>query len=85
MTVPKGEREYHGGSLGDEKILEDDECPLAISVQHAPEKGNFFFLFFFFSAKSSSFLVILTEKSICLYIDLLQYFIILYTLLKFQP
>lgn len=40
VTVPKGDREYHGGSLGDEKILDDDDCPLAIQIQHAPERGN---------------------------------------------
>lgn len=40
MTVPKGDREYHGGSLGDEKILDDDDCPLAIQIQHAPERGK---------------------------------------------
>lgn len=40
MTVPKGDREYHGGSLGDEKILDDDECPLAIQLQHVTERGK---------------------------------------------
>lgn len=43
VTVPKGEREYHGGSLGDEKILDDDECPLAILLEHAPERDCLMF------------------------------------------
>ena len=34
-----GEREYHGGTIGQERPLDDSECPLAIAMQHPPSRG----------------------------------------------
>ena len=35
-----GEREYHGGTIGQERPLDDSECPLAIAMQHPPSRGT---------------------------------------------
>ena len=35
-----GEREYHGGTIGQERPLDDNECPLAIAMQHPPSRGR---------------------------------------------
>ncbi|KAL4233546.1 Mllt4p [Mactra antiquata] len=43
VLVPPGEREYHGGTIGEERIMEDDECPLAIAMQHPPSRGMLMF------------------------------------------
>ncbi|XP_053396807.1 afadin-like isoform X3 [Mercenaria mercenaria] len=40
VLVPPGEREYHGGTIGEERIMEDDECPLAIAMQHPPSRDS---------------------------------------------
>ena len=37
--MPPGEREYHGGTIGEERVLDDSECPLAIAMQHPPSRG----------------------------------------------
>lgn len=37
--MPPGEREYHGGNIGEERIMEDHECPLAIAMDFPPAKG----------------------------------------------
>lgn len=39
VLVPPGEREYHGGNIGEERIMEDHECPLAIAMDFPPAKG----------------------------------------------
>lgn len=38
--MPPGEREYHGGNIGEERIMEDHECPLAIAMDFPPAKGT---------------------------------------------
>ena len=40
VLVPPGEREYHGGNIGEERIMEDHECPLAIAMDFPPAKGQ---------------------------------------------
>lgn len=40
VLVPPGEREYHGGNIGEERIMEDHECPLAIAMDFPPAKGT---------------------------------------------
>ncbi|ESO87215.1 hypothetical protein LOTGIDRAFT_210615 [Lottia gigantea] len=35
--------EYHGGTVGEERLLEDTECPLAIVMQHPKNKGHIIF------------------------------------------
>ncbi|XP_062570079.1 afadin-like, partial [Saccostrea cucullata] len=36
VLVPPGERECHGGNIGEERIMEDHECPLAIAIDFPP-------------------------------------------------
>ncbi|WAR06935.1 AFAD-like protein, partial [Mya arenaria] len=43
VLVPPGEREYHGGRMGEERVMDDDECPLAIAMQHPPSRGMLMF------------------------------------------
>lgn len=45
VLVPPGEREYHGGNIGEERIMEDHECPLAIAMDFPPAKGTMMFHF----------------------------------------
>ncbi|XP_062598026.1 afadin-like isoform X2 [Saccostrea cucullata] len=45
VLVPPGEREYHGGNIGEERIMEDHECPLAIAMDFPPTKGTMMFHF----------------------------------------
>ncbi|KAJ8314800.1 hypothetical protein KUTeg_006950 [Tegillarca granosa] len=42
VLVPP-EVEYHGGTIGEERIMEDHECPLAIAMQHPQNKGTMLF------------------------------------------
>ncbi|XP_050390121.1 afadin isoform X1 [Patella vulgata] len=36
-------QEYHGGSVGEERLLDDTECPLAIVMQHPKNRGHIIF------------------------------------------
>ena len=38
--MPPGEKEYHGGTIGEERIMDDSERPLAIAMQHPPSRGR---------------------------------------------
>ncbi|KAK0064396.1 afadin [Biomphalaria pfeifferi] len=40
VLLPPGGVEYHGGSVGDERVLDDNECPLAIVMQHTKHRGQ---------------------------------------------
>ena len=40
VLVPPGEREYHGGAIGQERVMESHECPLAIAMRFPPSEGN---------------------------------------------
>ncbi|KAK3098166.1 hypothetical protein FSP39_016827 [Pinctada imbricata] len=40
VLVPPGEREYHGGVIGEERIMEEYECPLAIAMDYPPSKDH---------------------------------------------
>lgn len=39
VLLPPGSLEYHGGTVGDERVLDDSECPLAIVMQHSKNRG----------------------------------------------
>ena len=41
MVVPPGGMEYHGGHMGEEMIMADDECPLLVIMQHPKNRGQF--------------------------------------------
>ncbi|KAL8581520.1 hypothetical protein ACOMHN_042912 [Nucella lapillus] len=43
VLVPPGSQEYHGGSVGEERVLDEGECPLAISLQYPKHRGNIIF------------------------------------------
>ncbi|XP_076466246.1 afadin-like [Babylonia areolata] len=43
VMLPPGSQEYHGGSVGEERVLDDGECPLAISLQHPKHRGTVIF------------------------------------------
>ncbi|KAH9504709.1 hypothetical protein Btru_062619, partial [Bulinus truncatus] len=43
VLLPPGGVEYHGGTVGDERVLDDNECPLAIVMQHAKHRGHIIF------------------------------------------
>ncbi|KAK3576959.1 hypothetical protein CHS0354_005964 [Potamilus streckersoni] len=43
VLVPPGEREYHGGPIGEETVLKDEDCPLAIAMKHPPSRGVLIF------------------------------------------
>ncbi|KAK7107731.1 afadin-like isoform X2 [Littorina saxatilis] len=43
VLLPPGSQEYHGGSLGQERVLDEGECPLAIVMQHPKQKGHIIF------------------------------------------
>ncbi|XP_076444393.1 uncharacterized protein LOC143282632 [Babylonia areolata] len=43
VLLPPGSQEYHGGAMGEERVLEDGECPLAIVMQHPKRKGHIIF------------------------------------------
>jgi len=38
-------KEYHGGTNSREYILDDDECPLAILMNHPSSRGESSYLF----------------------------------------
>ncbi|XP_029640557.1 afadin isoform X3 [Octopus sinensis] len=40
VTVPKGDREYHGGSFGEESFVQDDDYPLSILLQHVSKNAK---------------------------------------------
>lgn len=41
VLLPPGGMEYHGGGTGgDERVLHDNDCPLAIVMQHAKQRGQ---------------------------------------------
>lgn len=40
VLLPSGGMEYHGETRGDERVLDDNECPLAIVMQHAKHRGQ---------------------------------------------
>ncbi|XP_012937979.1 afadin [Aplysia californica] len=40
VLLPPGGMEYHGGAVGDERVLDHNECPLAIVMQHAKHRGQ---------------------------------------------
>ena len=39
VLLPPGSLEYHGGNVGEERVLEEGECPLAIVMQHPKQRG----------------------------------------------
>ncbi|CAG5132613.1 unnamed protein product, partial [Candidula unifasciata] len=43
VLLPSGGLEYHGEARGDERVLDDNECPLAIVMQHAKHRGHIIF------------------------------------------
>ncbi|KAL8593983.1 hypothetical protein ACOMHN_045666 [Nucella lapillus] len=43
VLLPPGSREYHGGAMGEERMLDDGECPLAIIMQHPKQRGQIIF------------------------------------------
>ncbi|XP_052088291.1 afadin-like isoform X6 [Mytilus californianus] len=43
VLVPTGEREYHGGAIGQERVMEPHECPLGIAMRFPPSEGTVMF------------------------------------------
>lgn len=43
VIVPPEEQEYHGGSMGEERIMDDSECPLFIAMEFPPARGTVLF------------------------------------------
>ncbi|XP_048258365.1 afadin-like [Haliotis rufescens] len=43
MVLPPGRVEYHGGQIGEERILGEDECPLLIFAQFPKSRGQVIF------------------------------------------
>nr|KAG5705047.1 hypothetical protein BaRGS_018777 [Batillaria attramentaria] len=43
VLLPPGSLEYHGGSVGEERVLDEGECPLAIVMQHPKHRGHIIF------------------------------------------
>ncbi|XP_071137644.1 afadin-like isoform X5 [Mytilus edulis] len=43
VLVPTGEREYHGGAIGQERVMESHECPLGIAMRFPPSEGTVMF------------------------------------------
>ncbi|XP_041354927.1 afadin-like [Gigantopelta aegis] len=43
VVVPPGGLEYHGGQMGEERIMADDECPLLVIMQHPKNRGHIIF------------------------------------------
>ncbi|GAB1603000.1 afadin-like isoform X2 [Argonauta hians] len=43
VTVPKSDREYHGGTFGEEKFVRDDDSPLSILLQHVSKNETIIF------------------------------------------